>query len=66
MLKLLTKPSPMRTLRAMKVGDEIEIPCRIVKAATVRSSASILKRKGYLFECTDRELYSTIKVRRLK
>jgi hypothetical protein len=66
MTQILMKPSPTRTLRAMKVGEEMEIPCRKVKTASVRSAACLLKKEGYVFECNDKDLYTSIRVRRLK
>lgn len=47
---------PIATLRAMKLGESMKIYTKDIKTSTLRSTASKLKKEGYLFRVSDRAL----------
>lgn len=66
MVKIVMVPSASATLKSMPVGVWEEFKYNEFKPAVIRSTATLLKKKGYLFECSDKDLITGIKVRRIK
>ena len=57
---------PSATLREMKPGMSLRIPTEEVKTSTLRMTASKLKKEGFLFRVSDRELINETIVECLK
>ena len=57
---------PTATLREMKEGMSLRLPTQQVKTATLRMAASNLKREGYKFRVSERNLINETIVECLK
>ena len=66
MLKFKKVVQPSATLREMKPGGSMKISTEVVKTSTLRNTASMLKKEGYLFRISDRELVNETIVECLK
>lgn len=55
-LKLKKVVSPLATLREMKTGMRVRISTEDVKTSNLRTTASQLKKMGYLFRVSDKGL----------
>ncbi|MDR2917811.1 MAG: hypothetical protein LBV72_00390 [Tannerella sp.] len=67
MAKIILKICAKDTLRAMQIGEEIDLPNSRVRPNAVRVAASELKEKeNMLFECSEKNTITSIKVRRVK
>ena len=55
-LKFKKVVMPSATLREMKPGMNVKIPTKDIKTSTLRITASKLKREGYLFRVSVKDL----------
>lgn len=57
---------PAATLQNMKPGMSLKIPTEKIKTSILRNTASKLKKEGYLFHITDKDLINETNVYCLK
>lgn len=64
--KLATTYSPLETLTNMKGGTTVLIPTAKIRTVSLRSAATTLKRKGYIFHVTVKGLINETSVTCIK
>lgn len=63
---LVKKVSAAATLKAMPIGEEIEIPYNLIKTETLRNAASRLNAKGRKYVVSTDGITPSTKIIRLK
>lgn len=64
--KLISKISPIDTLKAFSIGEPFFIKTKEIKASSIRSAVRNLRKKGYEFDTTERGLINEVQVTRTK
>ena len=65
-LKFKKVKLPTATLRAMMPSESLKFSTKEIKTTNLRSTASKLKKEGYLFRVSDRELINETIVKCIK
>lgn len=52
--KIVTKNSAIKTIKAMPLGVSQEICNRDIRVAVVKETVRVLRKKGWLIDCTEK------------